>query len=223
LPQLKHFQWYVAASVGQPTGSLRPQPGAGMPTRGVAPGVGVAMAWDRAAFPCAWQWWSLEMPGHPWHGRARMLAIEPATAWPGRGLAAAATLGTAHVIQPGEVRTAWLTMTVFAADANPVSASGGATASTRPESRAERARRLAYRNRFAGFYIALAIVAGAGVGALLVLVSRGSPAPAPAWSVQSTEPCQLDTSMPCSSRFTLREFIRMPPGPWADAPIREAS
>jgi hypothetical protein len=69
-----------------------------------------------------------------------------------------------------------------AADANPVSANGGATASTRPESRADRARRLAYRNRFAGFYIALAIVAGAGVGALLVLVSRGSPAPAPAWS-----------------------------------------
>jgi hypothetical protein len=49
-----------------------------------------------------------------------MLAIEPATAWPGRGLAAAAALGTAHVIQPGEVRTAWLTVTVFAADANPV-------------------------------------------------------------------------------------------------------
>jgi hypothetical protein len=70
-----------------------------------------------------------------------------------------------------------------AADANPFSANGGgATAPTRPESRADRARRLAYRNRFAGFYIALAIVAGAGVGALLVLVSRGSPAPAPAWS-----------------------------------------
>jgi hypothetical protein len=69
-----------------------------------------------------------------------------------------------------------------AADANPVSANGGATASTRPESRADRARRLAYRNRFAGFYIALAIVAGAGVGALLVLVSRGGPAPSPAWS-----------------------------------------
>ena len=70
-----------------------------------------------------------------------------------------------------------------AADAKPASANGGGTAvPARPESRADRARRLAYRNRFAGFYIALAVVAGAGVGALLVLVNRGSPAPAPAWS-----------------------------------------
>ena len=52
----------------------------------------------------------------------------------------------------------------------------------RPETRADRARRLAYRSRFAAFYVALAVVAGAGVGALLVLVGRGSPAPAPAWS-----------------------------------------
>ena len=70
-----------------------------------------------------------------------------------------------------------------AADAKPASANDGGTAvPARPESRADRARRLAYRNRFAGFYIALAVVAGAGVGALLVLVTRGSPAPAPAWS-----------------------------------------
>lgn len=70
-----------------------------------------------------------------------------------------------------------------AADAKSVSVNGvGATVATTPESRADRARRIAYRNRFAAFYVALAIVAGAGVGALLVLVGRGSPAPAPAWS-----------------------------------------
>jgi hypothetical protein len=70
-----------------------------------------------------------------------------------------------------------------AADAKPVSANGvGATVSERAETRGERARRLAYRSRFAVFYVVLAVVAGAGVGALLVLVSRGSPAPAPAWS-----------------------------------------
>jgi hypothetical protein len=51
-----------------------------------------------------------------------------------------------------------------------------------PETRADRARRLAYRSRFAAFYVLLAVVAGAGVGTLLVLVGRGSPAPAPAWS-----------------------------------------
>jgi hypothetical protein len=70
-----------------------------------------------------------------------------------------------------------------AADTKPVSGSGvGTTATQRPESRAERARRLAYRSRFAVFYVVLAVVAGTGIGALLVLVSRGSPAPAPAWS-----------------------------------------
>jgi hypothetical protein len=70
-----------------------------------------------------------------------------------------------------------------AADAKPVSSSGvGGSIVARPETRADRARRLAYRSRFAAFYVLLAIVAGAGVGALLVLVGRGSPAPAPAWS-----------------------------------------
>jgi hypothetical protein len=70
-----------------------------------------------------------------------------------------------------------------AADAKPVPGNGvGTSVATRPETRADRARRLAYRNRFAVFYVVLAIVAGAGVGALLVLVGRGSPAPAPAWS-----------------------------------------
>jgi hypothetical protein len=70
-----------------------------------------------------------------------------------------------------------------AADANTVSTNGvGASVAQRPESRADRARRLAYRNRFSVFYVVLAVVAGAGVGALLVLVGRGSPAPAPAWS-----------------------------------------
>jgi hypothetical protein len=70
-----------------------------------------------------------------------------------------------------------------AADTERVSRNGvGTTVATRPESRADRARRLAYRSRFAAFYVLLAIVAGAGVGALLVLVGRGSPAPAPAWS-----------------------------------------
>jgi hypothetical protein len=70
-----------------------------------------------------------------------------------------------------------------AADAKQVSPNAvGAGVVARPESRADRARRLAYRSRFAAFYVLLAVVAGAGVGALLVLVGRGSPAPAPAWS-----------------------------------------
>lgn len=58
----------------------------------------------------------------------------------------------------------------------------GTTMPARAESRADRARRMVYRGRFAAFYFVLAIVAGAGVGALIVLVGRGSPAPALAWS-----------------------------------------
>jgi hypothetical protein len=69
-----------------------------------------------------------------------------------------------------------------AADAKTVPQTAVAAGVARPETRADRARRLAYRTRFAVFYVLLAIVAGAGVGALLVLVGRGSPAPAPAWS-----------------------------------------
>ena len=68
-------------------------------------------------------------------------------------------------------------------DRNPVSANGvGTTGAKRPDSRADRARRVAYRNRFAAFFVVLAVVAGAGVGALMVLVGRGSPEPTPAWS-----------------------------------------
>ncbi len=70
-----------------------------------------------------------------------------------------------------------------AADAKPVPAKAAGPAVTpRPESRADRARRLAYRSRFAALYIVLAIIAGAGVGALLVLVGQGGPEPEPAWS-----------------------------------------
>jgi hypothetical protein len=69
-----------------------------------------------------------------------------------------------------------------AADAKTVPQNAMGAGVARPETRADRARRLAYRTRFAVFYVLLAIVAGAGVGALLVLVGRGSPAPAPAWS-----------------------------------------
>ena len=57
----------------------------------------------------------------------------------------------------------------------------GALAVPQP-SRAERARRTAYRGRFAVLYIVLAAVAGAAVATTIVLVGRGSPAPAPPWS-----------------------------------------
>ena len=66
--------------------------------RGFEPGLGMAMAWDAATFPCAWMWWELGGPGHPWHGRTRIVAIEPNTAAPSDGLAAAIERGSAHHI-----------------------------------------------------------------------------------------------------------------------------
>lgn len=70
-----------------------------------------------------------------------------------------------------------------AADA-PAPAPGSVSASVpaRAESRADRARRLAYRGRFTVLYFLLAVIAGSAVGAFVVLLERGSPAPAPPWS-----------------------------------------
>lgn len=50
------------------------------------------------------------------------------------------------------------------------------------ESRGERARRVAYRRRFAIVYVFLAAVVGAGVGAFVVLSTRPAPPEAEAWS-----------------------------------------
>ncbi len=90
--------------------------------RGVAPGLGVAMAWDAATFPHAWFWWEVGGPGHPWHGRSRIVAIEPATAVPSDGLAAAIERGQAHRVGPGDTYRTWLTMRLFDADDRPVRA-----------------------------------------------------------------------------------------------------
>jgi hypothetical protein len=52
----------------------------------------------------------------------------------------------------------------------------------RQPSRAERARRTAYRRRFSVLYMLLGVVAVLSIGAAVVLIGRGSPAPAPPWS-----------------------------------------
>jgi hypothetical protein len=73
-------------------------------------------------------------------------------------------------------------MTTSASEAPAPPAAVPATLPGRPETRADRARRLAYRGRFTVLYVLLAVVAGAAVGTFVVLVGRGSPAPAPPWS-----------------------------------------
>ncbi len=88
--------------------------------RGVADGLGVALAWDAETFPHAWFWWEIRGPGHPWHGRSRIVAIEPNTAVPSDGLAAAVTRGDAHLLEPGRTHETWLAVSLFDADARPV-------------------------------------------------------------------------------------------------------
>ena len=73
-----------------------------------------------------------------------------------------------------------------AADAgSPPAAAAPASVPARRETRSERARQVAYKNRFALLYVLLAVIAGAGVGAFLVLVGEGGPEAAPAWSAWS--------------------------------------
>ncbi len=69
-----------------------------------------------------------------------------------------------------------------ATDARTAPSPGPAALPAATPSRAERARRSAYRGRFATFYFLLAVVAGVAMGAAVVLIGRGSPAPAPPWS-----------------------------------------
>jgi galactose mutarotase-like enzyme len=83
-------------------------------------GRGVALAWDRTAFPHAWLWQQIGGGGFPWYGRARIVAIEPQSSWPADGLAEAAGRGRAQVLGPGESCGSWLTIALFAADERPV-------------------------------------------------------------------------------------------------------
>lgn len=72
------------------------------------PGVGVSveLEWDAGLFPHAWYW--LEANGQrdfPWYQRAYVLAVEPATSFPGQGLHAVRNkTGNQISFEPGETR-----------------------------------------------------------------------------------------------------------------------
>jgi hypothetical protein len=83
---------------------------------------GVAMAWDASAFGVLWLWLLNGTDEFPWYGRARMLGIEPQTAWPYDGVAAAHARGAAPVIGPRERRSSWLTLVLIDSDGGPVTA-----------------------------------------------------------------------------------------------------
>lgn len=66
---------------------------------------GVALAWDVDDLPCVWLWHEIASPGFPFYGRSSLVAIEPASSWPGNGLAGAIGQGQALTLQPGQTRS----------------------------------------------------------------------------------------------------------------------
>jgi hypothetical protein len=74
----------------------------------------VRLEWDARVFPCAWYWLEARATtGAPWFGEAYVFAIEPASTWPGRGLANARVKGNGPLtFAPGETIEAPVSLTV---------------------------------------------------------------------------------------------------------------
>ena len=77
--------------------------------------VAVALSWTRERFPFAWLWYELSGTAEaPWHGRARVIGIEPSTTRPAYGLAVARQKGSPLLrLEPGDELTAELRLQVF--------------------------------------------------------------------------------------------------------------
>lgn len=77
--------------------------------------IAVQLCWDAMHFPCAWLWQELGGTRQaPWHGRARLIGIEPGTTMPGLGLATAkARGGRLLCLKPGETLATALRLRVF--------------------------------------------------------------------------------------------------------------
>lgn len=83
--------------------------------RDLETGRGVAVAWDVVAFPHLWLWEQIGGWRFPFFGRARIVALEPVSCWPGDGLAAAVERGQASLLQPFATASAWITVALFEA------------------------------------------------------------------------------------------------------------
>lgn len=107
--------------LGRPAGSmaaavyLHDFDAAWMAMRRLDDTIAIALSWDAGRFPCAWLWYELGGTGEaPWHGRGRVIGIEPNSTWPGMGLANAKARGSTLVrLHPGEELCATLRLHVF--------------------------------------------------------------------------------------------------------------
>ena len=77
--------------------------------------LGTVVTWDAGTHPYAWLWQQLRATqGPPWFGRANAIGVEPATSWPGQGLAmVASTTRNEVTLGPGERRTGLIAIHVF--------------------------------------------------------------------------------------------------------------
>ena len=120
-PTLGDGRHLDVVDAGQPTESVHYLVGF---TRGWAavrrPHVGVALAWDVADFPASWLWHEIASPGFPFYGRTSLVAVEPASSWPGTGLAGAIERGQAFVLAPGEQRSTTVGLIPFEPDGRAV-------------------------------------------------------------------------------------------------------
>lgn len=77
--------------------------------------IAVALSWDAAVFPYAWLWCELGgTPEAPWHGRARLIGLEPSTTCSANGLADAERRGQRLLtLEPGRPVTTTVRLHVF--------------------------------------------------------------------------------------------------------------
>ena len=82
--------------------------------------IGIAMAWNVRDFPHVWLWREHGSKGFPFYGRASLVAIEPASSWPGLGLAEARRRGQAIELAAGATRSTTMSLIPFQSTADKV-------------------------------------------------------------------------------------------------------
>jgi len=82
--------------------------------------IGVALAWDVRDFPHVWLWRENGTKGFPFFGRASLIAIEPASSWPGTGLGEACKRGQAFSLSSHESRSTVVALVPFTTTTFPV-------------------------------------------------------------------------------------------------------